>query len=94
MPPLGLLINGVDFNQLSWVIQPATNSHPEVVIKYGLFIGAILDFILIALAIFILIKFINRVRREAPATKACPQCLLLVPIGAKRCGHCAELIGL
>lgn len=76
MPPLGLLIGGANFSELSIILKQATvdamgNEIPAVAINYGLFIQAIVDFILIALAIFMLIRFMNSLHKkkqeEAPA---------------------------
>jgi large conductance mechanosensitive channel len=72
MPPLGLLIGGVDFSKLEWVLKPASVGADgaeiaKVSIEYGLFINSIVQFTLIAFAIFIVVKAINRLRAPAPA---------------------------
>lgn len=67
MPPLGLLIGGVDFADLSLVIKEAQGDITEVAIRYGLFIQNILDFIIIAFAIFMVIKAINNLKRKEEA---------------------------
>jgi large conductance mechanosensitive channel len=69
MPPLGMLLGGVDFSSLAIVLRPATETDPGVAIKYGLFINTLIDFTLVALAVFALVKAINTLRRrkeEAP----------------------------
>ncbi len=78
MPPIGLALGGVDFSQLKWILKPADNTDPahkiaEVSINYGAFINTIIAFLIIALAIFIVIKLVERVmpkKVEAPATPA------------------------
>jgi large conductance mechanosensitive channel len=66
---------------------------PAVTIRYGLFINTVIDFLIVAFAIFIVIKQLNRLKRPEtppdPTTKDCPRCLMAIPIKATRCGHCA-----
>ena len=71
MPPLGLLIGRVDFSKLAVALSSGTAGKP-VLLRYGLFAQAILEFLLIALALFAMIKVINRVRRPAPAAPPPP----------------------
>lgn len=88
MPPLGLLIGGIDFSSFKIDIGGAT-------INYGLFINAVINFVFIMLAIFLMIKGINRLKQEkpqAPDHKDCPQCLMSIPIKAHRCGHCTSTL--
>lgn len=71
MPPIGLLIGGLDFSQLSITL----STSPIVVIKYGMFINTLIDFIIVAFAIFMMIKALNRLKRkqdEAPAPPPTP----------------------
>jgi large conductance mechanosensitive channel len=94
MPPIGLLTGGVDFSNLAVQLKAAAGEAPAVLLKYGVFINTIIDFLIIAFAIFMMIRAINRMKRKeeappAPATKACPECLMTIPLNAKRCGHCA-----
>jgi len=75
MPPLGLLIGGVNFNELAVVLQEATADAAAVTIGYGAFIQTIIDFLIIALAIFFAVKVINSMKRkeeEKPAAPAAP----------------------
>ncbi|EKT61974.1 large-conductance mechanosensitive channel protein MscL [Providencia alcalifaciens] len=76
MPPLGLIIGGVDFKQFSLVLREAQGDIPAVVMNYGMFIQTIFDFVIVAFAIFMAIKVMNKVRREkeeaAPAEPAVP----------------------
>jgi large conductance mechanosensitive channel len=94
MPPIGMLVGGINFGSLSYVLRPAYDNHAEIALKYGAFLNTIIEFLIIALSIFILVKFINKYRAETPKinTKDCPQCLLPMPILAKRCGHCTHLV--
>ncbi len=64
MPPLGLLIGGVDFKQFNWILKPAEGSAPAVIMEYGVFIQAIFDFVIVALAIFIAIKLMNKLYQK------------------------------
>ncbi len=64
MPPIGVLIGGVDFSDLSYVLREATEEAEAVVISYGAFIQTAFDFLIIALAIFMVIKAINRMKRK------------------------------
>lgn len=76
MPPLGLLIGGIDFRQFSWVLKPAQPPAPAVVLQYGMFLQDVFDFIIVALAVFCVIKLINSLHRkqeEAPTPVAPPQ---------------------
>lgn len=75
MPPIGVLVGGVDFAKLAVTLQQATAAAPAVVISYGKFIQTIVDFTIIALVIFMVIKGINSMKRkaeEAPAAPAAP----------------------
>ena len=98
MPPIGVLVGGVDFSSLSIVIKEASAEQAAVVIKYGVFINYLIDFIIVAFAIFLLIKAMNRLTKkseappEKPTTKECPECLMTIPINAKKCGHCASVL--
>ncbi|UQY44533.1 large-conductance mechanosensitive channel protein MscL [Erwinia sp. PK3-005] len=84
MPPLGLLIGGVDFKQFKWVLKPAQGETPPVVMEYGIFLQNIFDFIIIAFAIFIAIKLMNKLHKkkevEKPAAKPSAEATLLTEI--------------
>ena len=101
MPPIGLLMGGADFSNyfvtLKGAAAPTLAAAKEagaVTMNYGLFINTLLDFLIVALAIFLVVKQVNRLRKKeepapaAPTTKECPQCLSAIPIKAKRCAHC------
>ncbi len=72
MPPLGVIIGGVDFSDLVIVLREAIGETPAVVLRYGQFIQSVIDFIIIAFAIFLAIKFINRLRRQEEAKPEAP----------------------
>jgi large conductance mechanosensitive channel len=101
MPPLGKIMGNVDFSglfiNLSGTPYPslaAAKAAGAATINYGLFINTAIDFIIVAAAIFILIKQVNRLKKPvevaAPATKACPYCLSTVPLKATRCPACTS----
>jgi large conductance mechanosensitive channel len=72
MPPLGLLIGGVDFSALGVTLRQAAGSSPAVVLKYGVFINTIMDFVIIAFAIFLLVRGLNSLRKKEEAAPAVP----------------------
>jgi large conductance mechanosensitive channel len=77
MPPIGLLIGKVDFTQFKWVLQPADPAHKvaEVAIQYGAFLNTVIQFLIVALVVFLMIKLINSMRRQeakAPAPPPAP----------------------
>jgi large conductance mechanosensitive channel len=78
MPPLGLLIGGVDFSQLKLVLQSATDGKAEVVIGYGLFIQNVVNFVIVAWALFLVVKAMNRLYEEPKAPPATPEDVLLL----------------
>jgi len=108
MPPIGLLLGGVDFSNLYVVLKegagkPApylaladAQAAGAVTLNYGMFINQIVSFVIVAFALFMVVKAMNRMQRQAPApapaptTKDCPQCLMPIPMAAKRCGHCTS----
>lgn len=97
-PLLGIL-GSKDFSDMVWVVREAVDeTDPGLVVKYGAFITAIIDFIIMAFIIFLLIKGINRLTaftkkpepEAAPTTKECPHCCSVIPIQATRCPHCTS----
>ena len=74
MPPLGVLMGGVDFSDLKYVIQNAADGVPEVAIKYGVFVQTVVDFLIVALAIFVMVKVMNKLKKkEEEAPKKAPE---------------------
>ncbi|MFZ5889525.1 MAG: large-conductance mechanosensitive channel protein MscL [Myxococcota bacterium] len=72
MPPLGMLTSGIDFKELAFELKPGADGQAPVLIKYGLFIQGLIDFVLVAIVVFALIKLINRLKRENKAAPAAP----------------------
>ncbi len=104
-PPLGLVLGSVDFSELFVVLGPGTaetlaeaKAQALPTLNYGLFLNAVIDFLIVAVALFLVVRQINKLRRklEPPApppaatTWACPECLAPVPLAAKRCQHCTQ----
>jgi len=87
MPLIGLILGGVTFSELSATVN-------GVDIMYGLFIQAIVDFIIVAFVIFMLVRTMNKMKDQPapadPTTKECPYCFTTVPIKATRCPHCTS----
>ena len=98
MPPLGMLISKVDFSDLKFVLAraDATGKPAEVAIRYGVFINNVIQFMIVALVVFLLVKQINRLKRApAPATpdkKECSECASQIPVKAKRCPNCTSVL--
>ena len=103
MPPIGLLLGKVDFSNL--FISLNGQAYPSVAaakqagaatINYGLFINNIISFVIVAFAVFLLVKCVNHLRQEpkpadaAPTDKECPFCCSKIPIKATRCPHCTS----
>jgi large conductance mechanosensitive channel len=104
MPPVGLLLGRVNFEHLfitltteQFTTLQEAESAGVPIIRYGLFMSAVVDFLILAFFIFLLVRWINRLRRKDPPEestnlKQCPYCTLQIPIGAARCPECtAEL---
>lgn len=72
MPPIGVLLGGVDFSHLVLTLREKTETAPAVVLKYGVFINTIIDFLIIAMAIFALVKLLNTLRRKREEAPAAP----------------------
>lgn len=89
MPVIGLIIGGIDFTGLAVTIGSAK-------VTYGNFINNIIDFLIIALVIFLMIKVIDNLKKKPapvlaePTTKECPRCFTAIPIKATRCPHCTS----
>lgn len=103
MPPIGLLTGGLDFSSLfinlsgtHYASLADAQQAGAPTINYGLFINNALSFLIIALAVFMLVRGYNRLRRQAeeapppPSQKECPYCKMNVPIAASRCGYCTS----
>jgi len=104
MPPIGLILGNVDFSNLFVVLKEGAAAAPyaslaeaqkagAVTINYGKFLNAVVSFVIVAFAVFMLIRAINQLKRKeeaAPTTKECPQCFSAIPIKAKRCPNCTS----
>lgn len=94
MPPIGVLIGGVDFSSFGLTLREAVGNTPASILKYGIFLNHIIDFTIVAFAVFLIVKAVNRMKRKeaapapAPSTKQCPECMMAIPLEAKRCGYC------
>lgn len=108
MPPIGLAMGNVDFSNLFILIKGGSKfagpyasladakAAGAVTINYGLFINSVISFIIVAFCVFLLVKTMNRLKREEaappaePTTKDCPFCLSAIPIKASRCPNCTS----
>jgi len=107
MPPIGLVLGNVDFTNLFIVLRSgaqagpyatlaSANSAGAVTLNYGVFLNTIISFAIVAFAMFILIRNMNRLKKKEetaivdPAIKACPYCFTSIPVKAVRCPHCTS----
>jgi large conductance mechanosensitive channel len=105
MPPIGLALGNVDFSDLFLMLKEGTKAAPPystlaeaqaggaVTINYGLFVNSVITFLIIAFAVFLLVRAINRLKppaAPAPSTKDCPHCRMPIPVGATRCPECTS----
>ncbi len=109
MPPIGLLLGNVDFSNMFMVLKEGKVAGPyetvaaaktagAVTLNYGVFFNTIISFLIVAFAVFLVIRNVNRLKRKeevpptAPTTKECPYCISVIPIKAVRCPHCTAEI--
>jgi large conductance mechanosensitive channel len=109
MPPIGLALGNVDFSNLFVVMREGATAGPyasiaaarsagAVTLNYGMFINTIISFVIVAFSVFLLVKNINRLKREeapapaAPTTKECPHCFSTISIKAVRCPNCTSTL--
>jgi large conductance mechanosensitive channel len=102
MPPVGRLLGHVDFSGL--FINLSDKSYDSLVaakaagaptLNYGLFLNTIINFLIVALVVFLLVRSVNKWMPKPPApvtTKDCPQCAMPIPLAAKKCGHCTSAV--
>jgi large conductance mechanosensitive channel len=108
MPPIGLLLGNVDFSNIFVVLKGGVpggfksvaeaKAAGAVTMNIGLFVNAIISFVIVAFAVYLLVRGINGMKRKAdappavPTTKDCPFCATAIPIPAKRCPHCTSAL--
>jgi large conductance mechanosensitive channel len=109
MPPIGLLLGGVDFSNLFVVLKDGASKAPPylsladaqaagaVTLNYGLFINQIIGFVIVAFALFMVIKAMNSMRKQPdapppPNAKNCPECTMSIPLAARRCPQCTAVV--
>jgi large conductance mechanosensitive channel len=106
MPPIGLALGNVDFADLFLMLKSGPKAAPPyatlaeaqaagaVTVNYGIFVNAVITFLIVAFAVFLLVRAANRLQPQAapaaPTTKECPYCRLAIPIGATRCPQCTS----
>jgi large conductance mechanosensitive channel len=105
MPPVGLLLHGVNFTDLFIALNgkhfdtlAAAKAAGAPTLNYGLFLNNVINFLIVAFCVFILVQQVNRWMKKpepaaAPTTKECPQCAMTIPIKARKCPHCTTQIG-
>ena len=94
MPPIGMILAGIDFKNLSFTLKAATETTKAVTLNYGAFVNAVINFLIMAFVIFTVIKALNRLKRQpappTPSTKPCGQCLETIHVDAKKCKFCTS----
>ncbi len=107
MPPIGVLLGNVDFSNIFMILKEGATAGPyatldaakeagAVVISWGVFINTVINFLIVAFVIFLVIRNINKMKRQEeappaePTTKECPHCLSQIPIKATRCAFCTQ----
>ncbi len=100
MPPVGRLLGHVDFSGLfinlsdkSYETLAAAKAAGAPTLNYGIFVNSVINFLIVAFAVFLVVQQVNRWTKKpeapaAPTTRDCPQCAMTIPFAAKRCGHC------
>ncbi len=102
MPPIGRLLGHVDFSNLfinlsdkTYESLAAAKAAGAPTLNYGNFLNTIIGFIIVAFAVFLLVRSVNKwLPKPAPpvTTRDCPQCAMPIPVGAKKCGHCTSAV--
>jgi large conductance mechanosensitive channel len=105
MPPIGKVLGGVDFSNLFVVLGGGTfpslkaaKDAGAATVNYGVFLNEVINFAIIAFALFMVVKAMNSMKREQavapppPTSKLCPQCQMEIPLKATRCGHCTSTV--
>ena len=102
MPPIGRLLGHVNFSDLflnlsgtSYASVADAKAHGAATLNYGIFLNTIINFVIVAFAVFLLVRSVNKWLPKPPApvtTKDCPQCAMPIPLAAKKCGHCTSAV--
>lgn len=105
MPPVGVMLGGFDFSNLFVQLSgepvqtlAAAQKAGAATLNYGVFINAVINFLIVGFAVFLLVKAVNKMKRaeeeapEEPTTKECEHCLSEIPIKATKCGHCTSAV--
>jgi len=99
MPPLGLLMGNADFSDYLITLKAGAEGTKAVTLNYGQFVNSVLDFTILAFAVFMMVRMMNKLKRvgEAPAAPAvtertCPECKMTVHAEARRCPHCTQAL--
>ncbi len=94
LPPLGILIGGIDFSSFKIPLQRATETASQITMDCGLLINALINFFVVGVAVFILIKILSRLslKKNLFAKKTCTACKMEIPFEAVRCGHCTSIL--
>lgn len=103
MPPIGLILGKVDFSSLflnlsgkSYASLAEAKAAGAATLNYGVFLNNVVDFLIVAFAVFLLVRIVNRWNKPAPAavptTKDCPYCVSKIPVKATRCPNCTSQI--
>ncbi|MCA9726892.1 MAG: large-conductance mechanosensitive channel protein MscL [Candidatus Eisenbacteria bacterium] len=107
MPPIGLALGNVDFANLFMVLKQGTTAGPyasvaaaqeagAVTVNYGVFLNNVINFLIVAFAVFMVVRSVKQMKRKepvpapAPSEKSCPKCAMTIPIKAVRCPHCTS----
>ncbi len=106
MPPIGTLLGGVDFSNFFVVLGdgqfPSVKAAKDAgvaTLNYGIFLNTVINFLIVALVLFFVVRGMNALKREqpapapAPTEKPCPHCAMTIPLAAKRCPHCTSPLG-
>jgi large conductance mechanosensitive channel len=109
MPPIGLVTGGLDFNNQFILLKAGTKAPPPyptvaaahdagaVTLNFGAFINTLIAFLIVALAVFLLVRAVNKLYRQpappTPNTKPCPYCAMTIPLAASRCPNCTSDLG-
>jgi large conductance mechanosensitive channel len=104
MPPIGRALGHIDFSNLfinlgetHYATLAEAKSHGAPTLNYGLFLSTIINFVIVAFAIFLLLRVVNRwlmkpAPAPAPTTRDCPMCAMPIPLVARKCGHCTSTL--